>query len=139
MFLKTLTQSMAVGPQIDLSHLMKLKDDGYETVINNRPDEEVMLTGGPSGADIEREAVKLGLRVIHLPIPGSGFGPEHVEAMRSALKDAGKTFAYCRSGTRSCNVWALAMAGDMPADDIIQAGAAAGYDLSPLRGYLDQS
>jgi uncharacterized protein (TIGR01244 family) len=51
----------------------------------------------------------------------------------------GPVFAFCRSGTRSCNLWALARArmGDAP-DELIEKGAGAGYDLNGLRPLLDQ-
>jgi uncharacterized protein (TIGR01244 family) len=46
--------------------------------------------------------------------------------------------AYCRSGTRSCNLWALARAkrGDHP-DTLMAKAAAAGYDLTGIRAMLD--
>ena len=50
----------------------------------------------------------------------------------------GPVLAYCRSGTRSCNLWALAAAkaGGDP-DKITADAAAAGYDLGNLRPLLD--
>jgi uncharacterized protein (TIGR01244 family) len=47
--------------------------------------------------------------------------------------------AYCRSGTRSCNLWALATAykGGEP-DALVAKGAGAGYDLSGIRPALEQ-
>jgi len=51
----------------------------------------------------------------------------------------GPVLAFCRSGTRSCNLWALAMArqGAEP-DELLAKAAAAGYDLSGIRMILDQ-
>jgi len=46
-------------------------------------------------------------------------------------------FAYCASGTRSTIVWAMGQAKNMPADEIINAAAEAGYDIAGLRGQLD--
>ena len=50
----------------------------------------------------------------------------------------GPVLAFCRSGTRSCNLWALAEArrGTAP-DALVAAGARAGYDLSGLRPLLE--
>ena len=52
-----------------------------------------------------------------------------------ALAAGGPVLAFCRSGTRSINTWALgeAMAG-APRDELIAAAARAGYDLRPLLG-----
>ena len=54
-------------------------------------------------------------------------------------KAQGKVLAYCRTGTRSTFLWALAAAskGEDPAA-IAGAAAAAGYDLSPIGGTLEQ-
>jgi uncharacterized protein (TIGR01244 family) len=51
----------------------------------------------------------------------------------------GPVLAFCRSGTRSCNLWALAQAsaGGDPAELTAKA-AGAGYDLSGIRPILDQ-
>ena len=59
--------------------------------------------------------------------------------MRAALDGAGgPVLAYCRSGTRSTLLWALAeaSAGGDP-DAIILAAHRAGYDASALRLALD--
>jgi len=58
--------------------------------------------------------------------------------MRAALAAAdGPVLAFCRSGTRSTLVWALARArsGD-DAETLSAKAAAAGYDLTPIRPFL---
>ena len=60
-------------------------------------------------------------------------------AMRDAMARAdGPVLAFCRSGTRSCNLWALARAGlgDDP-DALTGKARAAGYDLTALRPLMD--
>ncbi|EEB86489.1 pyridine nucleotide-disulphide oxidoreductase [Roseobacter sp. GAI101] len=47
--------------------------------------------------------------------------------------------AYCASGTRSTIAWALGQAGTQPADDLIAAARAGGYDISHMRGILSAS
>ncbi len=45
--------------------------------------------------------------------------------------------AFCRSGTRSTFLWALARSErGAPAEELVAAAAAAGYDLAPVRAYL---
>ena len=53
-------------------------------------------------------------------------------------KAEGKVLAYCRSGTRSTLLWALARAsrGDHPAV-LSEQAADAGYDLSPVTAMMD--
>jgi uncharacterized protein (TIGR01244 family) len=46
---------------------------------------------------------------------------------------------FCRSGTRSAMLWALARAAEGDAPDLLATVAAsAGYDLSPIRLALDR-
>ena len=53
--------------------------------------------------------------------------------MLAVLKAGGPVLAFCRSGTRSANVWALAAAstGEDP-DALVSAAAGGGYDLSGM-------
>jgi uncharacterized protein (TIGR01244 family) len=107
--------------------------EGVAVIVNNRPDGEE--PGQPAGADIERAARAAGLAYHHIPIAG-GIGPDQVAAMAAAMVE-GKLLAFCRSGTRSTWLWALA-AHSRGADGntILASAAAAGYDLDPLRAYL---
>jgi len=79
-----------------------------------------------------------GLGYAAIPITHAGFSEDQVVAMGQALAAApGPVLAFCRSGTRSTLIWALARAraGDAPAELSAKA-AAAGYDLSPIRPLL---
>jgi uncharacterized protein (TIGR01244 family) len=106
---------------------------GAKMVINNRPDGEEV--GQPGGAEIEAAAKAAGLAYRHIPVAG-GFSQAQVEAMAEALEN-GPVLAFCRSGTRSTFLWALARARrGAPAAALVEAAAAAGYDLGPLRSYL---
>jgi len=106
---------------------------GVKTIINNRPDGEEY--GQPTGADIEAAAKAAGLAYRHIPIAG-GFSQAGVEAMAEALAQ-GFALAFCRSGTRSTYLWALARArlGDDPAA-LLAAAESAGYDLRPIAPHL---
>jgi uncharacterized protein (TIGR01244 family) len=73
-----------------------------------------------------------GLAYVAIPIDHTGFSLEQVTAMAEAMNN-GPVLAYCRSGTRSCNLWALAAArqGEAP-DAIIAAAQAGGYNVAGL-------
>jgi uncharacterized protein (TIGR01244 family) len=56
--------------------------------------------------------------------------------MADAL-ESGPTLAFCKSGTRSTYLWALARASrGSQADRLAHAAAQAGYDLTPILAYL---
>ena len=80
-----------------------------------------------------------GIAYVAIPITHSGFSEPQVHAMVEALSGAkGKVLAYCRSGTRSTLLWALAESaqGGDP-DALTNIAAKAGYDLSPVRPLMD--
>ncbi|AVX03034.1 TIGR01244 family sulfur transferase [Maritalea myrionectae] len=136
MDIKTINEKVSVSPQISPNDLPALKEAGFKTIINNRPDGEA--PDQPAGALIEEEAKKLGLNYVSIPMGRDGVSAEMIAATRDALANDGKVFAYCRSGTRSTTLWALSQAGEQPADDIIKAAANAGYDVSHLAAHLSQ-
>jgi uncharacterized protein (TIGR01244 family) len=127
---KRLDDSTLVAGQIRPEEVAGL---GVRILVNNRPDGEE--PGQPSSADMESAARAAGLDYRHIPIAG-GFTEADVEAMARAL-DQGPALAFCRSGTRSTWLWALARAsrGADP-ETLAESAAAAGFDLSPLRSAL---
>ncbi|GAA0736937.1 TIGR01244 family sulfur transferase [Sphingomonas japonica] len=138
MDIRPITDRIAVAPQIQPGDVASLAADGYTAIVNNRPDGED--AGQPSGDAIRAAAESAGLAYTAIPITHAGFSLPQVDAMTAAIDASeGKLLAYCRSGTRSCNLWALAAtkAGDEP-DAIVAMGQAAGYDLTGIRPLLDQ-
>ena len=134
---RTLSESMLASPQIDIDDIAAAKALGVTAIINNRPDGED--PSAPQSAEVEAAAEAAGIAYIAIPVGHSGMSEVQVDAMAEALRSAeGKVLAYCRSGTRSTLLWALAQAkaGANP-DEIATAAAAAGYDVSPIRPMLD--
>jgi uncharacterized protein (TIGR01244 family) len=127
----TLTPKMAVAPQIAPEDCALAKAQGYVAIVNNRPDGEA--PGQPAAATMRAAAEAAGLRYADIPIDHSGFAMPQVEAMAAVLRDGGPVLAFCRSGTRSANLWALAAAsmGEDP-DALVAAAAGGGYDISGM-------
>jgi uncharacterized protein (TIGR01244 family) len=131
--MRRLDERVLVAGQIFPEDLPELKAAGVTAIVNNRPDDEE--PGQPSSAQMEAAARAAGLDYRHIPIAG-GFAPEQVEAMAEALEQ-GPVLAFCRTGTRSAFLWALARAKrGAPAEESVAAAAAAGYDLGPIRTLL---
>lgn len=134
---RTIDATISVAPQISLEDLADLAAAGFAVVVNNRPDGEDF--GQPTGAEIAAAAAAAGLGYAAIPVTHAGFSHPQIDAMAAVLGEAkGPVLAYCRSGTRSCNLWALAAvkAGAHP-DAAMAKAAAAGYDLTALRPLLD--
>lgn len=136
MDIRQITPAFAVSPQIRPGDVAALAEAGFTAVICNRPDDEV--SGEETSASVRAACEAAGLSFHMIPVSHSGPTEELIGRQRQAIDSAsGPVFAYCRSGTRSCHVWALGRAGEMSTDDIIAAGARGGYDLSPMRPTLD--
>jgi len=136
---RTLDPAVHVWGQVTLEDIAAAQAEGFAAVINNRPDGE--QPGQLAGAEIEAAARAHGLTYTAIPVDHSGFREDQVVAMADALKNApGPVLAFCRSGTRSTFLWALARArlGDDP-DTLVAKAAAAGYDISPIRAALGKA
>lgn len=134
---RKLTENVLVSPQLALEDVAAAAAMGVAMVVNNRPDGEE--PDAPQGSDIAAAAAAAGLNYTAIPVGHSGFSEPQVDAMIAALEQAeGPILAYCRSGTRSTLLWALAAAkqGEAP-DTIARIAAQAGYDVSPIRPMLD--
>jgi len=134
---RTLDPSISVFGQIEPEDVAAAKEQGFTAIINNRPENE--QPGQPTGAEIEAAAKAAGLDYVAIPVDHSGFNPGQVAAMADALEKAqGPVLAFCRSGTRSTFLWALARhnLGD-DGETLIAKAAGAGYDLSPIRAILN--
>jgi uncharacterized protein (TIGR01244 family) len=135
--IRTIDSKVSVAPQIAPEQMADIAAAGFVAIVNNRPDDEE--PGQPSGAEIQAAAEAAGLAYTAIPVTHAGFGHGQLDAMRAALDAAnGPVLAYCRSGTRSCNLWALAeaKAGGDPAELVAKAEGA-GYNLSGIRPTLD--
>lgn len=136
--IRPLDAHFAVAPQIALGDMPAAAAAGYAAIVNNRPDDEE--AGQPAGDAVRAAAADAGLGYSAIPVTSAGFSLPQVDALVAAIEQAeGPVLAFCRSGTRSTNLWALARArmGD-DADVLTAKAAAAGYDIAALRPLLDQ-
>jgi uncharacterized protein (TIGR01244 family) len=130
--IRSVDEQTMVGGQVAPADVAGL---GVAMIVNNRPDQEE--PGQPTSDEIAAAAEAAGIAYRHIPVAG-GFSQPQVAQMVDALTAAdGPVLAFCKSGTRSIYLWALARAriGDDP-DELATKAAAAGYDLTPIRAYL---
>lgn len=134
---RRLSETVFASPQIGLVEVAAAEAQGISLIINNRPEDE--SEDQPAGVEIAAAAQAAGIGYVAIPVTHAGFSEPQVAAMAGALAAAdGPVLAYCRSGTRSTLLWALAEAsrGADPAA-LAEAAASAGYDLTPIRALLD--
>jgi uncharacterized protein (TIGR01244 family) len=130
-----LSETVFVAGQIRPDDVAELAACGVTLLVNNRPDGEE--AGQPAGAEIEAAARAAGIGYAHIPIE-TAFSGEKVAAMGEALANAeGNVLLFCRSGTRSAYLWALAQARQgANVDEMVFRAAQAGYNLRPIQPWL---
>jgi uncharacterized protein (TIGR01244 family) len=137
MEIRPLSETFAVSPQIAPEDLAAIKAAGFTTIVCNRPDGEIP-------PEVQADAIRKvaeaeGMRFVMNPLSHGSLTMEHIEAQGRALAESsGPVFAYCASGNRSSILWALSQAGKIPTDDLVEAGARAGYNLEVVRPQIDQ-
>ena len=132
--MQRLEDGMFVAGQIGPDEVRELAAQGITLIVNNRPDGEE--PDQPASAEIKAAATAAGISYRAIPI--SQLTPEAIEATREALDEAdGTVLAFCKSGTRSTYVWALARSlSGADGDTLVAKAAEAGYDLTPIRRFL---
>lgn len=134
--IRKITDDYSVAPQLTPADVPGIAAAGFRLVICNRPDAE----SAPSeGTAVMRAAVEeAGLTWAENSFSSNMLTLGNVEAQRELADGAeGPVLAYCRSGTRSATVWALAQAGRMPTDEILAATGQAGYPMDRLKPTIE--
>jgi uncharacterized protein (TIGR01244 family) len=128
---RPLSSTVSVAPQITLDDVHTAADQGFVSIICNRPDGEE--PGQIALSAIIAACDSAGLGFYHIPVAG-GMPLEAIERMGAALEESqGSVLAYCRSGTRSTHLWALAQArAGASVPELVEAASGAGYDLTAL-------
>ncbi len=130
---------LAVMPQPTPEDVKALAEQGYRSIINNRPDNE--KPGQPKAADVRAAAKQHGLHYEHMPVTIESITREDVFAFRQSFTLAPPPVAaHCATGRRSYLLWA---AGEVvnagrPVQDLIDQGAAIGIDAKDLQQVMDR-
>jgi uncharacterized protein (TIGR01244 family) len=134
---RRLNDRVLASPQISLADVANAASQGVVVIVNNRPDGE--SDDQVPGSEIEAAAKAAGMGYVAIPVTHAGWSEGQVRAMANVLAEAkGPVLAYCRSGTRSTLLWALAEASTGASPHALTAAAAqAGYDLEPIRALMD--
>lgn len=124
------TPDIAVSEQVAPEDVAAIAAAGYKLLINNRPDGEA--PGQPTSAAFAAAAAEQGLTYVYYPVSGMNFPGPDLEQLATVFASAeGPALAFCRSGTRSINLWlATRSAEELPA--ALQRARSLGYDLSML-------
>jgi uncharacterized protein (TIGR01244 family) len=127
-----------VAAQLKADDVAQLAEEGFRTIINNRPDGEE--SAQPTAAVIRDEAKHHDIAYVYQPVSTSAIGAKDVAEFERNVADSAKPIiAHCRSGTRTYLMWATSQAlkGKDPAALVTEA-AAKGYDLKALPALVER-
>ena len=132
---RQLTKDVSVSGQITVADVKAMRDKGFKTIVNMRPDSESPAQAKYPELQSAAQAAGLGYGYIPLkkgaPIPSTA-----AEALDSTLKRLPKPMLlFEETPERPAKVWALAEAsrpGGLDADAIMQAVKSAGFSADEL-------
>ena len=103
---KSITPTLSVAPQIMPEEMAAIAGAGFRSIICNRPDGEG--ADQPAFAEIAAAAKSFGMEAVYLPIVSGKVGDADAAAFGAYLDQLPKpVLAYCRTGTRSTNLYGL--------------------------------
>ena len=100
-----LTESYYISPQVFVEDVQAIKEMGFDSIINNRPERE--SDDQPEGKDLKAAIEMAGLSYYQNPIVLSELTHREVDLQAKCLEKSQKTLAFCRTGTRSSVLWTL--------------------------------
>ena len=103
---RQINDDYSVSGQITPDDIAAVKAAGFKSVICNRPDDE--QPGQPSADSVKQAAEAAGLEFRYVPVVSGQITEQNVADQAAALEGLkGPVFAYCRSGARCTNLYAL--------------------------------
>jgi sulfide:quinone oxidoreductase len=137
MKVSSLTPDLSVLAEPGIADIDALADQGYRSVIGNRPDGE--SSDQPNWIALKAAATKRGMEAFHIPVVASQISETDIAAFRTALEKLPKPIAaFCQTGRRSTLLWALANSAGLSVGERISIAKKAGYDLEPFRDLLSK-
>lgn len=103
---------VSFSAQITPAQVSNIAEQGYKTLINNRPDNEE--AGQPSSAEIADAAAAAGLNYKEVSFSGGNLTHDQVEAFAEFFNQAQQPILmFCRSGNRSNVLYQTALQMDL--------------------------
>ena len=132
--MRKVTNHYFVSPQIESADVKSLKEQGFESIVCNRPDGEE--PNQPDFKSIEEECLKSGIKFYNYPLSPGDLNLERILETKAIVEGGKKTLAYCRTGTRCIILWACAEVANKEVKEILKISENAGYDLNYMEEIL---
>ena len=129
-----LTDNIGISAQVTPEDIDAIAAAGFKVLINNRPDGEE--ANQPTSAALAVAAQAAGMEYHHMPVTAPTFPGPNLDAMSDLLDDPARpALAFCRTGTRSANLW-VAGCDEVAREQAITVAGQRGYDLGMAMKFL---
>lgn len=132
-----ITEKLSVSEQPNVKGIKLFRDQGFMTLLNNRPENEDPAQ--PSSEAERQEAERCGLTYAFVPITSETITEADVRAFQRVLEGSpGPVVAHCKTGTRSLNLYLIgeALDGRLAAEEVIEFGRSRGFDTTSAVAWL---
>ncbi len=134
------TNDFAVAKQPHLDDVKALASEGFQALINVRPEREE--PGQPSSKEEQGAAEAAGMDYAHIPVGVKSITLEDVRAFQKALAETdGPAIGHCKSGLRAIALYTIGevLDGRMRTDEVTGFGKRLGFDLSLAEKWLNDN
>ncbi|MBY3095190.1 TIGR01244 family phosphatase [Rhizobium laguerreae] len=135
----TISEKLSVSPQPSIEDIQSLRDKGFKTLINNRPNDEDFAQPGTQAE--RQEAMHRGLSYAFIPVTADTITEADIRAFQRAVDESGgPVFAHCKTGTRSLSLYLIGevLDGRLSADEVVEFGRSRGFDTSAAASWLEK-
>ncbi len=122
-----LTEKLSVSGQPEPSEMGAIASRGFKVVVCNRPDNE--SPGQPSMDDMQAATEAAGMKFVRYPVTPATFPGSDLAGLGQVFDGSDNVYAYCRTGTRSANLWVASRSAAEKAA-AAESARAYGVDLS---------
>ncbi len=111
-----MSDTITISGQITVDDVKALAEQGYKTLVNNRPDGEE--AGQPTSDAIKVAATEHGIIYAHIPFSGGMLEMRHVQEFADFFNRTERPLhIFCRSGNRSSIILQAAREQDLLDED----------------------
>lgn len=134
-----ISEKLSVSLQPSIEDIQALRDRGFRTLINNRPDHE---DPAEPGSEAEQQVAKhCELSYAFIPVTAETMTEADVRAFQRAIdRSEGPVFAHCKTGTRSLSLYLIGevLDGRMSADEVVEFGRSRGFNTASAAAWLEK-
>lgn len=134
-----ISEKLSVSPQPSVEDIRSLRDRGFKSLINNRPDNED--TSQPNTRIERQEAKHCDLSYAFIPVTVGTITEADVRAFQRAVDESdGPVLAHCQTGKRALNLYLIGevLDGSMSVDKVVEFGRSRGFDTGAAAAWLKQ-